>query len=210
MKIVCSHFVTNDWLFSSLNDIFQIGEVSNNCFQLGIVDLVLSLCVHLKTIIYFYDFELKLLLHYFLKKRNSHSHLKYIKNHKSIPRKCCLCVITLCSPKKSLFLLNSNKSSSVLYIPFIRSVLLKCLHFLSLILCLWSDRKHFHQILQKNISEKSNKQCLSQNAMARTSFSKKIIKKWPNYHKSKETQKRFRLESSNNKNVVHIVVELSP
>ena len=38
----------------------------------------------------------------FAKKHNSHSHSKYIKNHKIIPRNCCFCVITLYSPKKKL------------------------------------------------------------------------------------------------------------
>ena len=40
----------------------------------------------------------------FAKKRNSHSHFKYIKNHKIIPRNCCFGVITLCSPKNVLFI----------------------------------------------------------------------------------------------------------
>ena len=39
----------------------------------------------------------------FAKKHNSHSHFKYIKKHKIIPRNCCVGVITLCSPKKDLF-----------------------------------------------------------------------------------------------------------
>ena len=38
------------------------------------------------------------------KKRNSHGHFKYIKNHKIIPRNCCFGVITLCSPKNVLFI----------------------------------------------------------------------------------------------------------
>ena len=50
----------------------------------------------------------------YTKRHNSYGHFKYIKKHKIIPKNCCFGVITLCSPKKSLFLLNSNKSSSVL------------------------------------------------------------------------------------------------
>ena len=32
------------------------------------------------------------------KKRNSHGHFRYIKDHKFIPKNCCFGVITLCSP----------------------------------------------------------------------------------------------------------------
>ena len=49
----------------------------------------------------------------FAEKHNSHSHFKYIKKHKIILRNFCFGIFTLCSPKKSLFLLNSNKSSTV-------------------------------------------------------------------------------------------------
>ena len=40
----------------------------------------------------------------FAKKRNSHSHFEYIKNHKIKPRNYCFGVITLCSPLKILLL----------------------------------------------------------------------------------------------------------
>ena len=50
----------------------------------------------------------------FAKKLNSHGHFRYMKKHKIIPRNCCFSVITLCSPQIFLFLLNSNKSSTVL------------------------------------------------------------------------------------------------
>ena len=50
----------------------------------------------------------------FAKKHKSQDHFIYIKNLKFIPRNCCFGVITLCSPQKCLFLLNSNKSSSVI------------------------------------------------------------------------------------------------
>ena len=32
-----------------------------------------------------------------------------------MPKNCCLSVITLCSPPKNLFLLNSNKSFTVIF-----------------------------------------------------------------------------------------------
>jgi hypothetical protein len=50
----------------------------------------------------------------FAKKRNSQDHFKYAKKHKIIPRNCCFSIITLCSPQKLLFLLNSNKPSTVI------------------------------------------------------------------------------------------------
>ena len=50
------------------------------------------------------------------KKRNSHGYFKYIKKHKMLPRHCCF---SLCPPPNISFLLNSNKSSTVIRDDFI-------------------------------------------------------------------------------------------
>ena len=85
--------------------------IKNIKLYLGIVVSVLSLCVYPIFFIYFFlsmILNLNCFYSIFAKKCNSHGHFKYTQKNKIIPRNCCFSVITLCSPPKKLFLLNSN------------------------------------------------------------------------------------------------------
>ena len=110
------------------------------------------------------------------KKRNSHGYFKYIKKHEMMPRNCCFSVISLCPPPNILFLLNSNKSSTVIRDDFISfSVIHETLlytYWIRDVIRGWAGWALDHQELEISFSVNSMKGIFSRNKWKKHSVTK--------------------------------------